>query len=120
MKKTVPAIIVALLFSISAYAAFPPISTASWHSNLSKVEISEEPETQEEIEGKVYIIVSEPFRLSDYVKLVEEDEQGEQKPSDEVVNDIGLDTDADDHMNGTAIYEEEDVIEDKPVSDTEE
>lgn len=108
------------MITITAYAAFSPISTASWTSNFSKIEISEEPETQEEIEGKVYIIVSEPFRLSDYVKLVEEDEQGEQEPSDEVVNDIGLDTDADDHMNGAAIYEEEAVIEDKPVSDTEE
>lgn len=109
MKRICTGIIATLIISISAYAAFSPISTASWHSNFTKVDVGED---------KIYIIVSEPFRLSDYVKLVEEDEQGEQETSDEVVNDIGLDTEADDQMNGTAIYEEQTVIEDKPVSDT--
>lgn len=116
MKRICTAIIAALIISISAYAAFSPISTATWTSNFTKVDIVEKMEEQPG-DLTVHIIVSEPFRLSDYVELVEEDEEeisDEQESSDEVVDDIGLDTEAENSMNGTASYEEDGA----PVTNT--
>lgn len=65
MKRICTAIIAALITTITAYAAFSPISTASWTSNFTKVDIVEKMEEQLG-DLTVHIIVFEPFRLFDY------------------------------------------------------